>query len=619
MAEAAAEAASMSGLISIISIIILGLLFLTDDYSVQYVWQYSNMDMPWFYKVTAVWGGMDGSMLLWAVLLGAGGFVLTGKSRKYPPAKKAWILAFFSSSVLFFLTVATFFTNPFANIQSDVIPPDGNGLNPLLQNAFMAIHPPIMYLGFTLFAVPFALCLGSVLSGDGPEEWVGLTRRWCVVAWIFLTGGIVLGAFWAYIELGWGGFWAWDPVENASFHPWLTATAFLHCAIVQEKRRILRMWNVWLIALTYGLTVFGTFLTRSGIVQSVHAFASTDIAWIFLVYLAGLFFVTLAVTIRCRKRLSPESPIESVFCLETLVFVGNLVLLSICFSIIWGVMFPVISEAISGQRQTVSAPFFNAVTVPQFFILLVLMGIAPLVGWKRASLDTLRRGALLPLAVSALLIAAMFRAGIRSPYPVAVFFVGMFILLVIAGDFIRRRRCVKGEHSSLQVAREFPWRRRGAHIVHSGVAICAVAIASAMGFKMEVDFSLQQGESREAGNVVFTLRELRGIRNPNYEAILAEVDLREKKGGESKGELVPESRYYISNRQPTSEVGLKVGLLQDVYLVLAGLDDEQKRATFKAFINPLQVWLWIGVVFMIIGAAVSIVPSAGSNGQSHGR
>ncbi|MCL4146678.1 UNVERIFIED_CONTAM: hypothetical protein GTU68_022983, partial [Idotea baltica] len=329
---------------TLLALISLGIMFLSDDYSNQYVWQTSNKGMPWIYKITAIWGGMDGSMLLWASMLSVSTGIVALMYKQYPLKLFSWVIPVLHSNLLFFLTLLLFFTNPFRYIAADFIPPEGNGLNPLLQNPYMAIHPPMLYLGFTTFAIPFAFCLGALFSNQLNGDWIKLCRRWSLIAFGFLTTGIVLGGHWAYLELGWGGFWAWDPVENASFLPWLTATAYLHSVMVQERKGMLKFWSVWLVIITYGLTVFGTFLTRSGIVQSVHAFASTDIGFVFLDYLALIFIVSLIFTIIRRKELKPERTFESIFSRESAFLVNNLILLSICFATIWGVMFPVFSE-----------------------------------------------------------------------------------------------------------------------------------------------------------------------------------------------------------------------------------------------------------------------------------
>ncbi|MCB0340022.1 MAG: cytochrome c biogenesis protein CcsA, partial [Bdellovibrionales bacterium] len=333
------NASILVGVSTFFSLLSLGVAFYQSDFTNQYVWQYSNIAMEPIYRITAIWGGMDGSMLLWVGILTLAISVLALHTFEYPRRLIPWVLAIANTSSLFFLTIVVFYTNPFRHLVSTVLPPDGNGLNPLLQNPYMAIHPPMLYAGFTLLAIPYAFCMGALLSGSLSNEWIRLTRRWTLIGWGFLTVGIMLGGHWAYVELGWGGFWAWDPVENASFLPWLTATAFLHSVMIQERKDMLKFWNVWLVTLTYGLTVFGTFITRSGIVQSVHAFASTDIGEVFLQYLSFIFLLALVLVLYRRKELRPARHIESLFSREAAFLLNNLVLLSIMFATLWGVLF----------------------------------------------------------------------------------------------------------------------------------------------------------------------------------------------------------------------------------------------------------------------------------------
>ena len=317
--------------------------------------------------------------------------VVALRIKKYPVALSPWALVVLNAATLFFLTIVVFYTNPFRYLGQPFIPPDGNGLNPLLQNIYMQIHPPSLYVGFTLFTVPYAFCLAALISGHLTNEWIRLTRHWTLIGWAFLTAGIMLGGHWAYIELGWGGFWAWDPVENASFMPWLTATAFLHSVMVQERKNMLKIWNVWLIVLTYALTILGTFLTRSGVVQSVHAFAETDVGEVFLQYLGAIVLVAIVLTVYRKKELKSERTIESFFSRESAFLLNNLVFLSICFATLWGVLFPILSEAVTGTKQTVSIPFFNKVNVPLFLALIFLMGVGPMIAWRKATLGNLKR------------------------------------------------------------------------------------------------------------------------------------------------------------------------------------------------------------------------------------
>jgi cytochrome c-type biogenesis protein CcmF len=603
------------GVFSGLSIIALAQLFLSDDYTNQYVWQFSNRTMPSIYKVSAIWGGMDGSMLLWAFILALSGAIVGFTSHHGPRLLMPWVLSIVNSSSLFFLTVTLYLSNPFRHLKAGFIPPDGNGLNPLLQNPFMAIHPPTLYAGFTTFAIPYAFCLGAVISGQLSNEWIRLTRRWTLIAWGFLTAGIVMGGFWAYIELGWGGFWAWDPVENASFLPWLTGTAFLHSVMVQERKNMLKLWNVWLVVGTYGLTVFGTFLTRSGVVQSVHAFAATDIGWIFLAYLAALITVTLVFTFLRRSELRSERRIESLFSREAAFLLNNLMFLSICFATLWGVMFPVLSEAVTGTKQTVGIPFFNAVNVPLFLILIFLMAVGPLIAWRKSSWTSLRKTFLTPFIFSFTVGIILAFAGVDDFYALLAYGLSFFVFLTVMGEIYRSARVqrlareskegIAGEVSHLLRRHRI---RYGGYLVHIGVAICTVGITASMAHKIERDFALAEGESYQAGAFRFTLRGLEEYSEKNYQALRAQIQVDRLKDGSPVKLLSPEMRVYTRNKETTMEVAIRTGPLQDIYLVMAGLDETGKKAALKVFINPLQIWLWIGAIIMVLGTLVVLTP-----------
>ncbi len=593
----------------------LGYAFVVSDFTNQYVWQHSNRDMSSMYKITAIWGGMDGSMLLWAAFLALASALVAFWCEAAPRRLMAWTLATANSSAFFFFSVVVFFTNPFRYIKADFIPPDGNGLNPLLQNPFMAIHPPMLYLGFTFFSVPFAFCLGALLSRSLSNDWIRLTRRWTLIGWGFLTAGIVLGGHWAYIELGWGGFWAWDPVENASFLPWLTGTAFLHSVMVQERKNMLKFWNIWLVTLTYVLTIFGTFLTRSGIVQSVHAFASTNVGWIFLVYIGVVVAATALLCILRKADIRSERKIESLFSREAAFLMNNLLFLSICFATLWGVLFPVVSEALTGVKQVVGIPFFNAVNVPLFLLLIFLMGVGPLVAWRKANWSNIRKTFVAPFVTGLITAVILVWAGIVSFYPVLSYSLCVFVTMTILGELHRGLRAqtsaqadaqgvIKGVGTLVRRHRN----RYGGYLVHFGAVLVTFAITASMAHKVEKEFSLSQGETHNVGRFALTLDSLGEYQKPNYTALHADISLREQGKSETIKVLRPELRIYNRNKETTTEVALRVGMREDVYVVLAGLDDTGSRGAFKIFINPLQVWLWFGAMVMLAGTIVLLVP-----------
>lgn len=604
------------------SLVGLGYGFVTNDYSIQYIWQYSNRAMPWIYKITAIWGGMDGSMLLWCGLVAIFCAAVARSSVRYPRPLLPWLYCFLNSSTLFFTSITLFLTNPFRYLKASMVMPDGNGLNPLLQNEYMAIHPPTLYLGFTGLAIPYAFCMAALASGHLSNDWIRLTRRWTLFGWTFLTAGIVLGGHWAYLELGWGGFWAWDPVENSSFLPWLTATALLHSVMVQERKGMLKVWNISLCVLTYALTVFGTFLTRSGIVQSVHAFASTDIGWVFLTYLGFVVLVALLLVVYRRVDLRPERAIESLFSREAVFLLNNLVLLSICFAVLWGVMFPVFSEAFTGQKQTVGIPFFNAVNVPLFLALVFLMGVGPTIAWRRSSIAQLMSAFALPFAGAFVVAIALVAAGITEAYPVLAYAISFFVVMTIVAEV---NRGLKSQSAATQPVPAYSskysptallqlFRRHrvkyGAHIIHFGVVMMTVAITASMAHKVEREFTLAPGERFVVGRFSLELTEFHEEDHPNYSAIQAHVNARSLKDDSVRTVLAPELRFYKKNKETTTEVALRMGQREDLYLILAGVDESGKKASMKVFVNPLQVWLWYGAIIMVLGGIVVAVPVA---------
>ncbi|MDD2943119.1 MAG: cytochrome c biogenesis protein CcsA, partial [bacterium] len=433
----AANAVVLMGIFSLLSLAALGVAFLSGDYRYEYVWQNSNNAMYAPYRISAIWGGMAGSMLLWATFMALFAMVVVWRSAKVPVLLMRWVVPVLAVATNFFLAVTLFLTNPFKLIPTAHIPTDGSGLNPLLQNPSMLIHPPFLYLGFTGFSVPFAFCMGALLSRQLSDNWIRLTRLSTLIAWGFLTVGIILGGHWAYIELGWGGFWGWDPVENASFLPWLTGTAFLHSVMVQQRRGMLKVWNASLAILTYALTVLGTFITRSGVVQSVHAFSNSDVGWVFLVYLAVLIVVSVVLIAWRWKDLRPEHQFESFFSRETAFLFNNLVLLAICFATAWGVLFPLVSEALSGEKSVVGPPFFNRVNVPLFIALMFLMGAGPLIAWRKASLGSLWRTFRVPFFSGSIITAIFLILDSTRVYAAVSFGLALFVIAPIEAEFRR--------------------------------------------------------------------------------------------------------------------------------------------------------------------------------------
>ncbi len=625
--RSAANSVHLCAFFAMFALFLLAVAFVNHDYNYVYVWQNSNNAMPAMYLVSAIWGGMDGSLLLWAAIMCAFSSLVLFRAKGVQRDLMKWVTPVLSGASGFFLFVTAFLTNPFRTVPVGRIFEDGNGLNPLLQNPSMVIHPPTLYIGFTGFVVPAAFCIAALLSGELSDNWIRVTRRWTLVAWGFLTAGIILGGNWAYIELGWGGFWAWDPVENASFLPWLTGTAYLHSVMVQEQKGMLKIWNVCLSVGTYLLTVFGTFLTRSGVVQSVHAFAETDVGWVFLVYIGVGSALTIGLFWYRRVELRPEQKLESYLSREAAFLFNNLALLGICFATFWGVMFPIISEAATGEKAVVGPPFFNQVNVPLFLALLFLMGVGPLIAWRRSSIKVLRKTFLKSfLTGSALTLLFLYLDPTRVLAAVS-FGLSLFAIMTVESEFrraVKNRRALCDEESiptaMVQVVRRKP-RRYGGFLVHLGIAIMAVAITASSTYKIEKDISLVVGESVEVGRYGLTLQDVRKDKHANYEAIVAEVAVSSKDDGVLLEVMQPERRAYVVNEEVTTEVDLRITPREDLYLAMAGLDiaaaknpdgshqtiDLKKTPVLlKVFINPLQVWLWFGGVVVLFGTLIVV-------------
>lgn len=597
-----------------VSIFSLGYSFIANDYTNQYVWQFSNRDMAWYYKLSAIWGGMDGSMLLWAFILSGFCALAAARSVGYGRELGRWSIFSLNLSTIFFTTITLFWTNPFRFIKADFIPPDGNGLNPLLQNPLMAIHPPTLYCGFTLHAIPAALGFAALLSGQMSNDWLRIARPWALLAWGFLTAGIVLGGHWAYVELGWGGFWAWDPVENSSFLPWLVSTAFIHSLMVQERRGMLKLWNIWLVISAYGLTVFGTFLTRSGIVQSVHSFASTTIGWKFLVYLGAILALAAFLTVRRWRDFKPERSMTSFWSRESLILFNNLLFVALCFSVFWGVMFPVFSEALTGTKQAVGIPYFNAVTVPLFLAVIALMGTGPLIAWGKEERKRTLKLFGIPFTIASLAVVALLIGGVTQWLAVLSYTLSVFVIAGVMQEFHRAYRIQRAAtpesavDAATAIFRRHP-SRFGGHIVHLGVALVTFGITASMVHKIEKDFVLEKGKTTEVGRYTLKLDEVYPVRLQNYEAVHADITVVDTASGEIVSKLSPELRSYYRNNETTTEVALRTTLREDLYMVLAGVEEGGMKASFKAFINPFQVWLWFGAIVMLFGTVIVLVPA----------
>jgi cytochrome c-type biogenesis protein CcmF len=603
--------------LSTLAVISLTVLLVQSDFTFEYVANYTNRDLPLIYKVAALWAGNDGSLLFWSWLLLVFSGVAVYQNRNRNRQLMPYVVATLGAIVVFFTYMNYWVTNPFEQLgvvsasgaQQLWAPADGRGLNPLLQHPIMAIHPPILYIGYVSFAIPFAFCIGALLSNQLGNEWIRSTRRWTLFSWFFLGTGIILGGRWAYVELGWGGYWAWDPVENASIMPWITGTAYLHSVMIQERRGMLKVWNVSLVVITYLLCIFGTFLTRSGIVSSVHAFAESDFAWKFFAFIVIAAAFCAGLIIHRLPNLKSESELDSLVSRESSFLFNNLILLAACFAVLWGTLFPVFSEAIQGEKISVSAPFFNKVNIPIGLMLLFLTGVGPLLAWRRSSLDGLRRNFLWPAVAGVGTGVFLFALGVRHFYALVCFALSAFVIGTIVQEFhkgTRTRRAHRGGNylSAMLDLTLVNTRRYGGYIVHLGIVVIFIGVAGAA-FDTDVTANLRIGETVQIGNYTAKLSGLDEGTNPNYRWWSAVLEV--SRDGEVIGIFDPQRHFYPASEQPTSEVRRHSTFREDLYMVFAGMTDEGK-ATIQIFLNPLVRWVWIGGIIMFFGTIITMVP-----------
>ncbi|HEU4636093.1 MAG TPA: heme lyase CcmF/NrfE family subunit [Edaphobacter sp.] len=591
----------------------------TNDYSVSYILHHTNRDLNTAYKFSALWSGQEGSLLLWAWLLSAYGFVLRIR-HKVDVRLSAFASTILAGIQVFFLLLLNFAAPPFA-IQPGPVSPDGFGLNPLLQYPEMVIHPPMLYLGYVGFSVPFAFALGALMMRYPGEKWIHITRRWTMVTWLFLTCGIFLGAHWAYSVLGWGGYWGWDPVENASLMPWLTGTAFLHSVMMQEKRGMMKTWNVWLIFSTFLLTILGTLLTRSGIVSSVHAFAQSSIGNWFYGFILVVFAVCLFTFFKQKDHLKSENRLESLVSRESSFLFNNLILLTACFTVLWGTLFPVLSEYVQGSKVTVGAPFYNRVNLPIGIFLLFLTGIGPLLAWRSTSLRSIRRNFVLPTIAMVVTFFVVIACGVRpwsagddaraETFSLITFTLAAGVITAIAAEFLRGAAVVRTQTgknlaaSTLLLVRRNT-RRYGGYVVHFGIVVMFIGIAGGA-FNQSREQEMGFGDSLSLGNYKLVCQSFTQDTNPNYDTEYALLDV--YKGSKKITQLAPERRFYNASQTTSTMVALHSNLAEDLYVIYEGKNPDTDKPIIKVFINPLMNWIWIGVLIVVLGTFLALVPN----------
>lgn len=611
-----------------VSVLVVVYALYTYDFSLAYVYDVSSRAMSSYLRVTALWGGQQGSVLFWAWLMA--GFVGIVLLRKWERDRELMPYVIFVSmfTTTFFVGLVLFITNPFmrlwyvegateltqalfqpANARL-YLPEDGNGLNPLLRHFGMIGHPPTTYLGFTGFVIPFAFAIAALMTGQSrKDEWILTTRRWTLFAWIFLTIGLILGGRWAYDVLGWGGFWGWDPIENAMLMPWLTGTAFLHSVMMTEKRGMMKKWNMALIILTYSLSLFGTFITRTGVISSVHAFSKTALGPAFFIFIGLTFLGSLTILYLRWDTLKSDHSLESFISREAAFVLQNMLFLAITFAVFWGTVFPLISELVTGTKITVGPPYFQRVTGPLFFVLVLLMGVAPLLAWRKQAARALGKTIWIPFAAS-LGITAVWGFSHRM-HPASIFGLWLitFTLSMILAEFwkgVQARHATRGENvfTALFNLIGRNHRRYGGYIIHLGVVLIATGIIGDAFFKLETQGTISQGESLSIGNYEFEFQKLLGYPGSDGRDIVEAIGLVYQDGTLIR-EVNPRRDFFIVQEQPVTVPGVYSTPGMDFYVLLLDWNNGGTSATFKIYINSLINWVWIGGIVMILGTLIA--------------
>jgi len=592
---------------------------ISHDFNIEYVAAYTSRNLPDSYVITAFWAGQKGSLLFWALVLSIFGAVAQVVTSQRHKDLMPYVAGVTNGATSFFIATMLFgHSSPFERLA--FTPPDGNGLNPQLQNPGMVIHPPMLYLGYISITIPFAFAIAAMMARKLDAGWIHAMRKWTIMSWLFLSVGITLGMWWAYVELGWGGYWAWDPVENASLLPWLTMTAFLHSVMIQEKRGMLKRWNMSLVIGTFLLSIFGTFITRSGVIASVHSFAQSSVGYFFLAFLLTTAVSAFALLYYRWPQLEPETKLESLASREAAFLFNNLVLVGIAFSVLWGTLFPILSEAVRGIKITVGPPFFNRVNIPLGLLLLALTGIGPLIAWRKTSTANLRRQFLWPTAAGLVAAVALLAMGFRGFYVLMSWILSAFVAGTVLQEFyrgIRARMRMYQESPLMALARLVNRNRRryGGYLVHVGILVYFVAFAG-MAFKVTREVTLAPGQSVEIKSPFGNTYSFTHLGVSQYQAlnrIVSAASLDVRKNGGKFAVIKSEKRQHIDSFgnktfEPSTEVGIESGLREDVYVVYAGSIAGTEQSNFAISINPLVWWVWAGGVILVVGGLLAMWP-----------
>ncbi|MEX1073046.1 MAG: heme lyase CcmF/NrfE family subunit [Chloroflexota bacterium] len=586
-------------------------LLLSHDFSVLYVARNNATTTPPFYSVISLWAALEGSILFWTLLATGWASLVLHRYRDRLPALMPWVGVSLALGAAFFFAVMAWPGDPFVRVTP--IGLEGNGPNALLQNhPFMGLHPPLLYLGYTGMAVPFAFGVAALITRRTDEEWLAVVRRWTLVPWIFLTAGIVAGAWWSYAVLGWGGYWAWDPVENAALLPWLTATAFIHSSMVAERRGTLRTWTHALVIATFVLTLVGTFLTRSGVVNSVHSFTTSSIGPWFAVAILVALTVSLSLLVWRLPDLADRRAPGAVVSRESAFLFNNVLFLAITFAILFGTLYPMIVEATTGARASVGAPWFNLVNAPIFVALLFLTGVGPALPWGGASWSTVRQRFGVPILAGVAVTVAAWALSVRDAAPLGILGLATFVLTVMGDEVLRgaqARSRARGEALPLAAVRLATRNRRryGGYLAHAGICVMAIAIAVSATLARDTTDTLQLGESLRIG--AYTLTYDRLVTEPLADdARVIETRAELTLAGPQSGAVVTALRDYPNSATAIATPSVRTGLAEDLYVTLLAYDPVRETATLRVFVNPLVMWIWAGGLIVALGALFAIWP-----------
>jgi len=581
--------------------------YLARDFSVKYIAATSNSKLPLFYTVAALWGGHEGSLLLWVFILSAFCTTAVWLHWRTQPTTMPYLIIVESALMFGFLALIIFLSNPFERL----IPaaPDGKDLNPLLQDPAMVMHPPMLYMGYVGFSIPFAFAMASLFSGRLGEEWLKVTQRWTIFAWLCLTTGILMGGYWAYYELGWGGYWGWDPVENASFMPWLVGTAFLHSAMVQEKRKMFKVWNLFLIIMTFSLSLIGTFLVRSGVLTSVHSFATDPGRGLYiLLFLATVMSIAFGTLMVRSPKLRSQIQLDSVVSRESVFLFNNLFFLVAMFTVFLGTLYPLMVETLGNNKVTVGPPYYNAVFMPIALGLVFLMGVGPSIAWRKASTESLRKNFLIPLLVGLATLAAVAAAGIRSPLALGGLTIVGFVAATITLDF--------GKLTAFWAARQRinlfagfltafakNQRRWAGLVTHCGVLILIIGVISSTIYKTEKVVSMRVGDQLQLGPYTMTFKALHAVTGANWTAQEGVMDV--FRGDQFIAEMRPQKRMYDVSMTPTTEAAIHTIHTGQIFVTMPEVTPDGS-AMVRALINPLVLWVWGGGAIMGVGVILNL-------------